>query len=336
MQVGRRRALRWIAGTVVLLFVLVPAAGAGALALSDAGTPAHGTMSRGRDALWMGHAWVDGRKTPADAARLAASLRGTGIHDLYLHVGPLDDRGVLDPGLRPRAAVEVGALHTALPGARVLAWVGGAVGRRALDLAQAQLRERVAAAAGQVLDDGFDGVQYDLEPVANGDGDFLAVLDAVRPRIVGRGAILSVAASKLEPVPGLGSVAAVVAAGPALWSPAYLAAVATRVDQVVIMAYDTALPLEALYGGFVARQTRLALGAVPSSTDLLIGVPAYHDENPGHHAWAETVQASVRGVRLGLSQDPGRRRFGVALYVDFAATVADWRAYRDAWVKASS
>ncbi len=118
MQVGRRRALRWIVGTVVVLFLLVSAASACALALSDAGAPAHGTVSRGQDALWMGHAWVDGRKTPADAARLAASLRGTGVHDLYLHVGPLDDRGVLDPALRPRAVVEVRALHTALPGAR--------------------------------------------------------------------------------------------------------------------------------------------------------------------------------------------------------------------------
>lgn len=89
-----------------------------------------------------------------------------------------------------------------------------------------------------------------------------------------------------------------------------------------------------LYGGLVARQTRLALAAVPARTDPLIGVPAYHDENLGHHAWAETVPDAVRGVRLGLSQDPVRQRFGVALYVDFAATGADWRAYRDGWVSA--
>jgi hypothetical protein len=64
-----------------------------------------------------------------------------------------------------------------------------------------------------------------------------------------------------------------------------------------------------------------------------MGVPAFHDDNPGHHAAAETITAALRGVRLGLSDEASRQRFGVALYVDFAATDADWRAYRDGWVQ---
>ena len=114
----------------------------------------------------------------------------------------------------------------------------------------------------------------------------------------------------------------------------YLGMIARRVDQVVLMAYDTGLPLQSLYGGYVARQTRLALRSVPQTTDLLVGVPAFHDENPGHHARAETVGAAIRGVRLGLADNLATRRFGVALYVDFAATGDDWRAYREGWVRA--
>jgi hypothetical protein len=34
---------------------------------------------------------------------LAAALRGTGIHDLFVHAGPFRDDGTLDTGLRPRA-----------------------------------------------------------------------------------------------------------------------------------------------------------------------------------------------------------------------------------------
>ncbi|EXU70168.1 hypothetical protein Z951_01050 [Streptomyces sp. PRh5] len=46
----------------------------------------------------------------------------------------------------------------------------------------------------------------------------------------------------------------------------------------------------------------------------------------------ETVAAAVRGARLGLSREDARReRFGVALYVDFAATPGDWAAYRRGW-----
>jgi hypothetical protein len=53
-----------------------------------------------------------------------------------------------------------------------------------------------------------------------------------------------------------------------------------------------------------------------------------------HHESAETVRAAVRGTRLGLSRtDRTRTRFGVALYVDFAARAEDWTAYQEGWVR---
>ncbi len=100
------------------------------------------------------------------------------------------------------------------------------------------------------------------------------------------------------------------------------------------MSYDTAMPMESLYGGYVAQQTRLALEAPPTPhrTDLLMGLPAFHTDDLGHHESAETVAAAARGARLGLSREDARReRFGLALYVDFAATPGDWAAYRRDW-----
>ena len=97
------------------------------------------------------------------------------------------------------------------------------------------------------------------------------------------------------------------------------------------MAYDTALLTEATYGGYVRRQTEVALAAVPATVELFIGVPAYHDENGTHHRAAETVAASLRGIRLALGAHPPKRRFGVALYVDFAATPQDWSSYHHDW-----
>jgi len=331
-----RLALR-VAGAFAILAIVTPVAGVAALRLQYAGTPPSDAVTRGRDALWLGHSWVDGRKTPADAARLAATLRDTGVHDLYVHVGPLEEDGRLDPTVRPRSAPLVRALHRALPSARVLAWVGGVVGRQGLDLDRPETRDRIWAAAEGVLADGFDGVHYDLEPVASGDDSLLALLQATRTAMARHGAVLSVAAPKLEPLPGMAEAATIGGGRGTQWTPRFLGEVAHDVDQVVLMAYDTGLPLESLYGGYVARLTHLALGAVPASTDLLIGVPAFHDENTGHHASAETVRAALRGVRLGLSDDLARKRFGVALYVDFAATDADWQAYRDAWgIRASA
>ena len=39
------------------------------------------------------------------------------------------------------------------------------------------------------------------------------------------------------------------------------------------------MPLESLYGGYVAQQTSLALEVTPKSTDLLMGLPFYHEDN---------------------------------------------------------
>jgi hypothetical protein len=219
----------------------------------------------------------------------------------------------------------------AIPGVRVSAWLGNVVSTDRLNLDRLATRQRVVASALQVLADGFDGVHYDLEPIQDGDGGFLDLLDRTAASIAPRGAVLSVSADQVEPLPGLIQPARMLTGRPQFWSTRYLQMVAARVDQVAIMSYDTALPLESLYGGFVARQTRLALAAVPDDVVLLMGVPAFHTDDLGHHESAETVAAAVRGVRLALSEHPRRIRFGVALFADYAATPADWRAYHRDW-----
>ena len=83
--------------------------------------------------------------------------------------------------------------------------------------------------------------------------------------------------------------------------------------------------------GYVRQQTEVALRTVPRRTGLLIGLPAYHEPTFTHRS-SETVAAAIRGVRLGLGRTDPRPGFGVALYVDFTATDADWRDYRTRWV----
>lgn len=222
-----------------------------------------------------------------------------------------------------------------MPGVRVQAWLGDVLATETPDglrLERAVSRAAVVRSAAQVLDDGFDGVHFDLEPLHSGDRDYLSLLDDLRALTRTRHVPLSVAAHKIDPLPAMHTVAGALTGRPKWWSQAFFAQVARRVDQIAVMSYDTALPLESLYGGYVAQQTSLALEVVPPDTDLLMGLPFYHSDDMGHHADAETVAAAVRGVRLGLGRTaPDRRRFGVALYVDFAATEADWTAYRTGW-----
>jgi len=333
-----RRGLRWLRGAAVAATVLAVVAvlsAATGLRMEYAGRPEAAGRTRGHDALWLGHAWVDGRRTPADLALLARRVRGTGIHDLYVHTGPLDHDGGLDPGLYPGAATLLTDLHRVLPGVRVQAWLGDKVshdGRPGLRLDDAAVRARIRDSAGQILDAGFQGVHLDLEPVTSGDPGYLKLLDAVHALTAGRGVPLSAAAPQIDPLPDLHSASGLLFDHPKWWSQAYFGQVARRVDQIAVMAYDTSMPLRSLFGGYVAQQTGLALAVTPAATDLLIGLPAYHTDNMGHHASAETVAAAVRGARVALARDDrSRPAFGLALYVDFTATAGDWAAYRSGW-----
>lgn len=157
-----------------MVSVLVPVgAAASALRLEYAGDPEPAGRTRGHDAVWLGHAWVDGRHDAADLAELVRRVRDTGIHDLYVHTGPLEFDGALDARLYSGAPRLLDQVHRALPGVRVQAWLGQEIshgGSRGLHLDDEATRDRIRAGAQQVLDAGFDGVHRDLEPCYSDDG----------------------------------------------------------------------------------------------------------------------------------------------------------------------
>ncbi|MFJ5828377.1 hypothetical protein [Streptomyces sp. NPDC093089] len=326
---------RWWALGLVLVLVVPPLFGALALRVSYAGDLRDDARTRGKDAFWIGHAWVDGRKKDADLTALAARLKGTGIRDLYVHAGPLEHDGTLPAARYPRAKWLIDGVHRTMPGIRVQAWLGDVLateGPTGLRLEDAGSRRAVVGSARQVLDAGFDGVHFDLEPLHSDDRDYLSLLDDLGKVTRARKAPLSVAAHQIDPLPGAHTALGAVSGSEKWWSQEFFGEVARRVDQIAVMSYDTWMPLESLYGGYVAQQTSLALEVTPESTDLLMGLPFFHEDDLGHHENAETVAAAVRGARLGLGRtDPGRERFGLALYVDFAAREGDWAAYRAGW-----
>ena len=316
----------------VLLVPLPLATYAVSLRLQYAGEPT--ARTRNQDALWLGHAWVDGRKTAADLTALAKQLSGTGIRDLYVHAGPLEHNGSL-----PLAKVSLkarwftDAMRAAAPGVRVQAWLGDVVqpGKNpGMDLDDPAVRDRVTTSSAAVLEQGFQGIHFDFEPVHSASAGFLAVLDQVHVLTTQRSVPLSVAAAQIDPLWRVNVLPLLLTGEGKWWSQQYFGEVARRVEQIAVMSYDTAMPLESLYGGYVAKQTKLALEITPPDVDLLMGLPAYYESNPSHWGHAETVQAAVRGARLGLGTST-RQTFGLALYVDFTATQADWDAYRAAW-----
>jgi hypothetical protein len=320
------RALLVIAAIPVLLGTVSLAW----LAVEGSGRPPATIPATGGDGLWLGHAWVNGGETSADLSALVARVKRDGIRDLFVHDGPLSADGSLDPRLSPRARWLVTSLHVLLPGVRVQAWLGDLVGPGNLDLDNPRTRSRILQSVDQALADGFDGIHFDMEPVASGDQGYLDLLAATHQLTRERHKVLSIAADQVEPLSGLRFPANLVAGQSHYWSASYLSALAGNVDEVAVMTYNTGMPFGAAYSGFVRLETGIALRAMPPGVHLLIGLPAYPAVWP-YHAGAETVANAIHGVRLALGTSSQPQNIGVAMYADFSATPADWTAYQVNW-----
>ncbi len=320
-----KRLIRWTA-IVLAVLVAVGLIAIAALRLQFTGSPAAWARSTGNDALWMGHAWVDGRRTAADVDALAVRLGS--VKDVYVHSGPFSHNGTLAPDKYPNARNFLKWWKKRLPGVRVSAWLGQRVDPGRLDLSDPEARTRIVAGAKALVDLGFDGIHYDFEPVRDGDPAFLDVLRETREAIGTRP--LSVATQQIEPLAGLGPPARLAIGHEKYWSQGYFRQVTGLTDQVAIMTYDSWTFLPSLYGGHVTRQAEIALGIVPEDKTLLIGAPAYHDHAGDH---AESVATAAEGARLALTEHGRKAKVGLAMYVDFTATDEDWREYEESWVR---
>ncbi|TDD15333.1 hypothetical protein [Nonomuraea diastatica] len=321
-----RRGLRLLALALAIVVALVGLLAA-TLRIQFTGAPAAWAKSTGNDALWLGHAWVDGRRTERDVEQLAVRLRGTGVKDVYVHSGPFEWDGRLDPAKYPKAGNFVTWMREHLPAVRVSAWLGQAV-KNGLDLDDPQARKNILAGVAAIMKAGYDGIHYNFEPIGDGDTEFLELLDETRRHTK----LLSTASPQIEPYPGMRLAARAVLGHDKYWSSGYFTQVVSRVDQVAIMTYDSFTPLPSLYGGYAARQAELALGLVPDEKFLFIGAPAYHDHGVPWADYAESVEMAAEGAKLTLTEHGRRERFGLALYVDFAATEDDWREYMTRWM----
>lgn len=226
-----------------------------------------------------------------------------------MHTGPLSDDGALNPALLGGAGALLTELRDAVPDIRVQAWLGDVVGAGRLDVGDAATRDRIVGAVAQVLHDGFDGAHLDLEPVADGDRGYLALLTAAHSVTEREHAVLSVAADQLEPVAGARIPAQWVTGRPHFWSTGFLHDVAADVDQVVIMAYDSGVPLTAGYSGYVRADP------AGDGRDAVVGGPADRGARVPHGR-----------TRSHLGRDGGR--VGTGRAAGLGATAGGRRAVR--------
>lgn len=250
--------------------------------------------------VWLGHRWL----TPQpDVAQLAHRVKQYGLRHLYIHAGPIDWQGKV--AALPDEWDGLAELRRHCPEARLYAWLGGlnadflGAAEDTVDLSSARVRANLVATGRHLIEAGFDAIHYDLEPVREGDPNFLALLRESRQA----GLTVSVATPQARP-PGLPL--------PQLWSRDYYIRVGGLVDQVVLMGYDTCQPSQELYTRYLAYQVQ-QVGTV--SCQFLLGLPTYEDNAPYHDPDHETLAA---GLAAAGPAD------GVAIYAYWTTSEQEW------------
>ncbi len=310
-------------GTAGLLFI----------AYAPAGDRDPHPFNHDRNAVWLEHRWLEREHSATEMEALFASLGGRGIAYAYPHLIPFNGAGRLPVHSREQMRAFLAAARRAAPEMRVLPWVGGLrVGYRrqrpgSVDLADLGQRQRIVAECRGLVDEGFDGIHVNVEPVDDGNDEFLALLRALRTA-VGPGRILSISAIRPAPI-------ALPLAPNFAWSLEYYRRVAGIVDQVVIMAYDTALPTAPLYRRYVAWSTAAVtreLSAARTPARVLMGVPTYDDASFMHRLAVESPENAFLGVVAGLrGLGAGGTFEGVALYAEWTTNEGEWHLYDRAW-----
>jgi hypothetical protein len=324
----RRAALR------VLLAVLASGVlGLAYLSLAPAGDRAPHPFNQDRNAVWLEHRWLEKQQPAAEIEALLAGLDRRGVRYVFPHLIPFNSAGRLPVHSREQMRGFLETARRVAPDMKVLPWVGGLrVGYRrtrpgTLDLADLGQRQRIVAECRGLMDEGFHGVHLNVEPVDDGNVDFLSLLMALRTAL-GSGRILSLSAIRPGPF-------AVPVAPNFLWSLDYYSRVAALADQVVVMAYDTGLPTPALYTRYVAYAASAVTSRLVqrgSRARILVGVPTYDEGGLMHRLGVETPGNALAGIVAGLRGLGGGGTFeGVALYAEWTTDEREWAVYERLW-----
>ena len=341
---ARRVARTALTVVVALCLAAAALAGGGWLWLGHTATGYAGAhFNRGLNGIWLEHTWAGDAHTAAEFDVLAARLRREEIRYVFAHVGPLRSDGSVAPDRFAHASELLAALKSRVPGIVVLAWLGqlsaasGEPANETVNLDDPSVRQEIAESAAYFTGTlGFDGVHYDIEPMINNSPRFLDLLDVTRGAI-GPAKILSTSAPMWAPNAHVAEwLRTTVGKGAGYWTSYYYAAVATHVDQLVVMDYNTALPNGALYALDVKQQTQNILAAVRAATrapQVLIGLPTYHENSFWFHDAAENPTNGLTGVIAGLNSDARPAPFaGVALYRYATTGSGDWSVYERLWL----
>lgn len=282
------------------------------------------------NAIWIGHGWLgddawfarNGRdpaefRSEAKISALFRKLADHRIKTVYPHLCPAQPDGKI----AAYADVQIERFLDLAEkyGIKVIPWIGGVLEESARPDDE-RWRRNFIASVGELLKKHprLAGVQINIEPLPGGNADLLRLLDELRPVVANK--TLSVAAypppTRWHRFPDVH------------WRLVYINRVARHCDQLAVMMYDTAIPLEKFYVKLMTDWTHELVGAVrPTGCELLLGIPAYEDAGVGyHHPHVENISSALRGIS---GSDRLDRIGGIAIYCEWEMSDAKWQRWRN-------
>ncbi|GAB4569893.1 MAG: hypothetical protein Kow0077_03160 [Anaerolineae bacterium] len=331
----RRPTLLLILG---LLLGMLSAAATAAVALILLLRPAPATT---HNAIWLGISWGQNVHADAEVQALVQELRDNEIDTLYIWTTWLQEDGTWSETTFEHLGAFVQQVRRFYPEARLDAWIGLPVEVPAYRLDDEELRTEVVQFCADALTRfGFDGIHMNAEPVWNGDENFIALLRDIKLAI-GEDAVLSVAVP-----PDWNTGVPDVPVGPyttvdAHWSQEYKQRVAFLADEIAIMAYNSGLSSAVDYQKWMAYQVTRYLTAITEldlETQIIVGIPTYDAEPPGHDPAAESIPAAIAGILDGLAQsgDAAEQVRGVGVYAQWSTDPLEWALFRQYWLRRDS
>ncbi len=292
------------------------------------------------NAVWLGTEWTYDTHTDAEIAELVQKLRDRHIGTIYAYVSYLQFNGTWrNEDKFDNIKTFVQQFEKAYPEGQLYGLVGVPTSDAAHPprLMDVNLQQQVADLSKRLTTEfAFKGIFLDAEPVWDGDQDYLALLRAVRAAI-GMDKPISAAIppdwspSNAEiPVPALMEPNTE-------WKKEYKQSVALLVDQMVVMVFNSTLPTASDYSQWVAYQVKTfadAIGALNTNTELLIAIPTFDAEPPGHDPAIENIDSAVAGIRAGLQQAGSNASYvkGLAIYADWTTDDTEWADFQKTWV----
>ena len=293
-----------------------------------------------KNGLYIGPSWLTKAKSSAEFSTLIKRLQDAHVGNVFINTSGISLESSLANGF-------IKNLKSNLPDVKV---IGMAVRSpckfnspdksKCFDPSSESARDSLTADVKGVLNFGFDGVQLDFEPVPSGDKNFLGILDQVR-KVTPPGKILSIAGyfleldgkDKQELVPTI--------QGDAhgdrtllTWSRKYYSDAMSKVDQVMLMNYDTALRSAKDYSRFTEWQTRQLMSlAAKSKVDLQIGLPSDMKGREGlYDRSAENLVTGISGVQAAIGQSGCPIGVGgVTIFNDASMNPALWNSFDGAF-----